>query len=120
MNRANAENWKAQRDRTMSNGLAKAEQKASDAVATNATKLETARGLLIDKLNHVLSHMPEDCGSRTRQMMKDQNGRSITRDYDILALVSVYEKLTRSGYGGEADDDPVMAILRRWDDASGE
>lgn len=120
MNKANAENWKAQRDRAMSNGLAKAEQKASDAVATNATKLETARGLLIDKLNHALLHMPEDTGSRTRQTMKDERGRSVTRDYDLLALISVYEKLTRVGMGGEIDDDPVLAILKRWDDAAGE
>ena len=52
--------------------------------------------------------------------MKDERGRSVTRDYDLLALISVYEKLTRVGMGGEIDDDPVLAILRRWDDAAGE
>ena len=120
MNKANAENWKAQRDRAMSNGLAKAEQKASDAVANNATKLEKARGLIIDRLIRAVERMPEDGGSRTRQMMKDEKGRTLTRDYDLLALVSVYEKLTRAGIGSEIDDDPVLAVLKRWDDAAGQ
>ena len=118
MNRANAESWKAQRDRAMSNGLARAEQRASEAVATNAIKLEKARGLLIDRLNNALSQMPQDGGSRTRQSMRDEKGRSVTRDYDLLSLITVYEKLTRIGMGGEVDDDPLTEIIKRWDDAS--
>lgn len=120
MKRANAERWGGLRAEADSRATAKAQQKTADAAATNATRLETARGLLIDRLNHALSHMPEDNGSRTRQTMKDERGRSVTRDYDLLALISVYEKLTRVGMGGEIDDDPVLAILRRWDDAAGE
>lgn len=117
MQKANAECWKAMRDESLSKALAKTKQKAADEIASNAAKYEHARGLAFDRLIRALERMPESGGSHSRQTITD-GGKRITVDHDLLSIVSALEKL---GANMTIDkvDDPVMQMLKRWDDAAG-
>lgn len=93
------------------------QQKTADEIASNAAKYERAKGLAIDRLIRALERMPENGGSHSRQTITD-GGKRLTVDHDLLSIVSALEKL---GANMTIDkvDDPVMQMLKRWDDAAG-
>ena len=111
---AKAEGWIALRDRTRDAAETKVIQKTADAIATNAAKLERARGLAIDRLIRALEQMPDDGGSHSRETVTDGRKRT-TRDHDLLAIVSALEKLA-GNQAAETADDPLTALLGRLDD----
>lgn len=112
LQRANVEGWKALRDKAAIKSIQKAEQKTADAAASNAAKLERAKGLAIDRLLAILEKYPEDGGDTVRQFEKRRENK-----YSLLNIVSALEKLDKNS-PMEAADDPLMAMLKRWDDAS--
>lgn len=93
--RAEADHWKEERDNQERRNLAEASQKVASAVATNAAKLEKAKGLAIDRLIKALEQMPESSGSHSRQSVQSGSKR-MTVDYDLYEIVSALEKLERS------------------------
>lgn len=111
---AKAEGWIALRDRTRDAAETKVIQKTADAIATNAAKLERARGLAIDRLIRALEQMPDDGGSHSRETVTDGRKRTM-RDHDLLAIVSALEKLA-GNQAAETADDPLTALLGRLDD----
>ena len=91
--KANAEKWAQQREETYNKSAAKAQQKKANETASNAVKLEQAKGLLIDKLKKAIETMPENGGTHARKYIGD-GSKKLTVDYDLLAMVTALEKLT--------------------------
>lgn len=117
MKKANAEQWRKLRSDADSKSIAEAQQNTAEEKASNAAKYERAKGLAIDRLIRALERMPENGGSHSRQTITD-GGKRLTVDHDLLSIVSALEKL---GANMTIDkvDDPVMQMLKRWDDAAG-
>ena len=91
--KANAEKWAKQRNETYNKSITKAQQKKANETASNAVKLEQAKGLLIDKLKKAIETMPENGGTHARKYIGD-GSKKLTVDYDLLAMVTALEKLT--------------------------
>ena len=91
--KANAEKWAQQREETYNKSATKAQQKKANETASNAVKLEQAKGLLIDKLKKAIETMPENGGTHARKYIGD-GSKKLTVDYDLLAMVTALEKLT--------------------------
>ena len=117
--KANAEKWEAQRKAAYNKSATKAQQKTADAAASNAVKLERARGLAIDRLIRALESMPEAGGTHTRQNIQTGNKR-MTVDYSLLDIVNAIEKLTRNDStdtaGGEILNSIMDVLSRRRDE----
>jgi len=93
MKKAAAEKWSKLKKETDSKSIAKAQQKKVAVTASNAVKLEQAKGLLIDKLKKAIETMPENGGTHARKYIGD-GSKKLTVDYDLLAMVTALEKLT--------------------------
>ncbi len=119
MKKASAERWSELRKATEAKSTAKAQQRTANAVASNAVKLERARGLAIDKLIKALEAMPEAGGTHTRQYIQTGNKR-MTVDYSLLDIVNALEKLTRNDSndtaGGEVLNSIMDVLSRRRDE----
>lgn len=115
--RAKQENWTGLRTQAEHEAITKATQKTAEEKSNNAAKYERARGLAFDRLIRALERMPESGGSHSRQTITD-GGKRITVDHDLLSIVSALEKLGANMTIDQADD-PVMQMLKRWDDAAG-
>ena len=105
--RANNEKWAEIRDDTYNKSIAKAQQKAVEVTASNAVKLEQAKGLLIDRLKKAIESMPENAGTHARRYIGDGN-KKLTVDYDLLAMVTALEKLTADG---KSDVDEGVTVI---------
>lgn len=108
--KANVEKWADLRNDTYNKSTKKAQQKAADTVASNAVKLERARGLAIDKLIKALEAMPEAGGTHTRQYIQTGNKR-MTVDYSLLDIVNALEKLTRNDSNDAAGGEMLASIM---------
>ena len=108
--KANAEKWEAQRKAAYNKGATKAQQKAADAAASNAVKLERARGLVIDRIIRAIESMPEAGGTHTRQYVSTGNKR-MTVDYDLLDIVNALEKLGRNDNDNTAGGEILHSIM---------
>ena len=117
--RAESGEWTAEREKQERKSAAKAAQKTANAVASNAVKLERARGLAIDRLIRALEGMPEAGGTHTRQYIQTGNKR-MTVDYSLLDIVNAIEKLTRNDStdtaGGEVLNSIMDVLSRRRDE----
>lgn len=109
MKKANAEKWNRLRKEADSKAVEKAQQKTADAAATNATKLEKAKGLAIDRIIRALERMPDNGGSHSRQTLQD-GGKRLTVDHDLLDLVTALEKLQRNDMM-DANAEPVKVVI---------
>lgn len=110
MQKANAEKWKKLRDEALSKSIAKTQQKTADITASNAVKLEQAKGLLIDRLRKAIENMPDNGGTHSRQYIS-KGDKKLTVDYSLLDMVAALEKLTKDddSKGG----DPVTIVWGR-------
>ena len=108
--KANVEKWADLRNATYNKSTKKAQQKAADTVASNAVKLERARGLAIDRLIRALESMPEAGGTHTRQNIQTGNKR-MTVDYDLLDIVNALEKLGRNDNDNTAGGEILHSIM---------
>jgi transcriptional regulator with XRE-family HTH domain len=108
--KANAEKWAKQRNETYNKSITKAQQKKANETASNAVKLEQAKGLLIDKLKRAIEQMPESAGTHSRQYIS-KGDKKMTVDYDLLEMVTALEKLAKDddSKGG----DPVTIVWGR-------
>lgn len=94
--------------------MAKAAQKTADAAASNAAKLERAKGLALDRLLTILERFPQSGGDKVQQYGKDQKGHSIKNQYSLLDIVTALEKLERNSPIDEVDD-PLNKLFERMD-----
>lgn len=108
MKKAAAEGWSKLKAETYSKATAKAQQKTENEIASNAVKLEQAKGLLIDRLKKAIESMPENGGTHARKYIGEGN-KKLTVDYDLLAMVSALEKLTADGKG-DVDEGVTVVI----------
>lgn len=108
MKKAAAENWSKLKKETDSKSTAKAQQKKIAVTASNAVKLEQAKGLLIDRLKKAIEGMPENGGTHARKYIGEGN-KKLTVDYDLLAMVAALEKLTADGKG-DVDEGVTVVI----------
>lgn len=105
-----AENWAGDRDKVRDRATTKIIQKTADAVASNAAKLERAKGLAIDRLLAILERYPEDAGDAYKRF-----GDGTENKYSLLNIVTAIEKLDRNSTIDGADD-PLTKLFRRMDD----
>lgn len=84
-------------------------EKTADAVASNAAKLERAKGLAIDRILSILERFPEDAGDVYRKF-----GDGIENKYNLLNIVTALEKLDRNSTM-DSVDDPLTQLLARID-----
>lgn len=103
--RAISEGWAADRERARNSGVTKAVQRTASEIAANAAKFERARGLMLDHLITALEQMPKNGGSHSRQMITD-GGKRLTVDHDLLAMMTILEKLS-NGQVMESAFDPM-------------
>jgi hypothetical protein len=97
--------------------VTKSIQRTADAAASNAAKLEKARGLAVDRILKILSEYPEEAGDELTEFGKGEHGKKMSNRYSLLNLVTAIDKLSKYS-ANDAVDDPVVAMLKRWDDAS--
>jgi hypothetical protein len=112
--KANAEKWAQQREETYNKSATKAQQKKANETASNAVKLEQAKGLLIDRLKRAIEQMPLNGGTHVRQHIQDGNKR-MTIDYSIMDMILALEKLSKDEI---VADDPLMRLLGDLDEQS--
>lgn len=108
--KANAEKWADLRSETYNKSIQKAVQKTAEETASNAVKLEQAKGMLIDRLKKAIEKMPENGGTHARQYIGDGN-KKLTVDYDLLAMVAALEKLTAGENKNSGDESAVNIII---------
>lgn len=108
--KANAEKWAQQREDTYNKSVIKAQQKKANETASNAVKLEQAKGLLIDKLKRAIEQMPESAGTHSRQYIQ-KGDKKLTVDYDLMDMVTALEKLSGGENGQQSE--PVTIIWGR-------
>jgi hypothetical protein len=108
--KANAEKWAQQREETYNKSATKAQQKKANETASNAVKLEQAKGLLIDKLKMAIEQMPESAGTHSRQYIS-KGDKKLTIDYDLLEMVTALEKLSKNDNGQQGE--PVTIVWGR-------
>lgn len=104
--------WEKNRVTARDRARTKSIQKTAEVAASNAAKLERAKGMAIDRLLAVLERYPENAGDAYRQFGDREENK-----YSLLNIVTALEKLDRNSTIDEADD-PLVQMLKRWEDAS--
>ena len=112
--KAQKENWPKQRERLVNAVETKTIEKTSDTIATNAAKLEKAKGLAIDRLLNILERFPQSGGDKVQRYGTDEEGHSVKNQYSLLDIVTALEKLERNSTIDEADD-PLNKLFERMD-----
>ena len=116
--KAKAEKWVECRKKAANKALTKTIQKTANAAASNAVKFERARSLALDRIIHALERMPEQGGTHLSQTITDDKGRRSKVDYDLPSIVVALERLG-GFFDVEQADDPLLEMLRKWDDEAG-
>ena len=114
MQKANREHWKDDRDKAVSRGIARSQQKSAEKIADNAVIAQDIKKRLLLRLQRIEEKYPYD--STEVRMRKDGN----TVIYRIRDLTAAYKDLTEDmPKGGEDRNSPIYDLLRRLDDESG-
>lgn len=113
--RAESGEWAAEREKQERKSAAKAAQKTANAVASNAVKIERAKGMLIDRIIRAIEQMPVNGGTHSRQYIQEGN-KKLTVDYSLLDLITALEKLSKEEI---VADDPLLRLLGDLDEQSG-
>ena len=116
LRKCKTEEWTKSRNEARAKATEKAIQKTAEAAATNAAKLEKARGLALDLTLRILEQYPTDGGSKHRVIDQGVTYETMT-EFELFSLVSVLEKLGKNG-SVETTDDPLMKMLEAWNNAS--
>ena len=117
LRKCKAEQWTKSRNEAKAKATEKAIQKTADAAASNAAKLEKAKGLALDLALEILSKYPKNAGNKLRTFGKDKHGNDVMTEFELLSMVTVLEKLGKGGVT-DAEDDPLMKLLEAWNNAS--
>ena len=112
-----ADGWQESRKEAANETRRKSIQKTADAAASNAAKLEKAKGLALDLALEILSKYPKNAGNKLRTFGKDKHGNDVMTEFELLSMVTVLEKLGKGGVT-DAEDDPLMKLLEAWNNAS--
>ena len=101
MQKANKEHWKKDRDQAISKGLAKSQQRAAEAISSNAEIALRIRSKLLRKLEREIDALPESIGSETRNSVVEKSygkGKSTVKEaakaYKLRDLAAAYKDLT--------------------------
>ena len=110
MQKANREGWKKDRDKAISKGIAKIQQKSADKIADNATIAADIRKSLLLRLQRIEQKYPMDATEvRTR---KGDN----TAIFRIRDLTAAYKDIAEGLTSAETDKNaPIYELLRRLD-----
>ena len=110
MQKANREGWKKDRDKAISKGIAKIQQKSADKIADNATIAADIRKSLLLRLQRIEQKYPMDATEvRTR---KGDN----TEIFRIRDLTAAYKDIAEGLTSAETDKNaPIYELLRRLD-----
>jgi hypothetical protein len=112
-----ADGWQESRKEAANETRRKSIQKTADAAASNAAKLEKAKGLALDLALEILSNYPKNAGNKLRTFGKDKYGNDIMTEFELLSMVTVLEKLGKGGVT-DAEDDPLMKLLEALNNAA--
>ena len=114
MQKANREHWKDDRDKAISKGIAKSQQKSADAIADNAVIAADLKKRLLLRLQRIEERYPFDA---TEVRAKQGNNFVVFRIRDLTAA---YKDLTEDLPKPEEDKNgPIYELLRRLDDECG-
>lgn len=129
---ANKEKWAQSREAYQAKVKTRAEQKAVDLISDGQAELSAAcvrvRLKLMQRIEAAIDKMPVVSGSRTYQQMVEtdkENGTDKLQsvEYNIRDLTSAYRDIQRIVDDSKANigsaDDPLIEILKRWDNAAG-
>ena len=136
LRRANSEGWTKLRETAYNKTVTLSQQKIATAAANSAAIAERIRQKLLKRLEEEIDRLPESIGTEMEQNISnytyegdgDKKGggsrvKSRTdggKRYKLKDLTGAYMDLVKDmpkENGGE--DDPLMAVLKRWNDASG-
>lgn len=114
MQKANREHWKDDRDKAISKGIAKSQQKSADAIADNAVIAADLKKRLLLRLQRIEERYPFDA---TEVRAKQGNNFVVFRIRDLTAA---YKDLTEDLPKPEEDKNgPIYELLWRIDDECG-
>lgn len=127
MQKANKEHWKQDRDKAISMGLAKSQQKAADTIADNATVAARIRAKLLHKLEREIDALPDLIGSETRntilenEYLKNDKGKAIgnkpvkakeiSKAYKLRDLTAAFKDLTADMQMAQSESNPLLQSL---------
>lgn len=116
MQKANREHWKQDRDKAISKGIAKSQQKAADAISSNAETAARIKAKLLRKLEREIDLLPDKIGSDSsvtevtrKKNTKGQPVRSITSTaFKLRDLTAAYKDLTADMVSTETAGSDLM------------
>ena len=123
MNRATKEQWAAKRKQASNKALAKAEQKAVNIAADNATIALRIKQKLLKRIEKEIDALPEDMGTETyhEKTKRTEDGAKIVsgKKYRINDLAQSYKALVGdmpeiNDIGNEVEDDPLTQSLKEF------
>ena len=127
MQKANKEHWKQDRDKAISRGLAKSQQKAADAIADNSVIAARIRTKLLRKLEREIDALPDLIGSETRNSIieneyatnekgrtvgnKPLKAKEVSKAYKLRDLTAAFKDLTADMQMAESAANPLLQSL---------
>jgi len=119
MQKANREHWKQDRDKAISKGIAKSQQKAADAISSNAETAARIKAKLLRKLEREIDLLPDKIGSDSsvteitrKKNTKGQPVRSITSTaFKLKDLTAAYKDLTADMVQTEQSGNELLQSL---------
>jgi hypothetical protein len=110
MQKANREEWKKDRDKAISKGIAKSQQKSAEKIADNATIAADIKKMLLLRLQRIGNKYPFDATEiRTKQ------GEN-TVIFRLRDLTAAYKDLTDGLPMAQGDQNaPIYELLRKLD-----
>lgn len=110
MQKANREGWKKDRDKAVSKGIAKIQQKSAEKMADNATLAADLKQRLLMRISRIEQKYPFDATE-----IQTREGKS-TVTFRIRDLTAAYKNLTEDIQSVTADKNaPVWELLRKLD-----
>lgn len=118
MQKANREHWKQDRDKAFSRGIAKSQQKAADAISSNAEIAARIKSKLLRKLEREIDALPDSVGSETRNSVVEKStdrNKSVIKEavkaYKLRDLAAAYKDLTADMISTETAGSELLQSL---------
>lgn len=112
--------WLEKRKEHKRKVIEESSQKTADAAASNAAKLEKAKGLALDLALEILRKYPKNAGNKLRTLGKDKHGNDIMTEFELLSIVSSLEKLEKNTQTeGSATNELLESLLQLERQAAG-
>jgi hypothetical protein len=121
LKRANREHWKDDREKASNKAAIRAQQKAADLAADNATIAERLKRKMLLRLEREFDALPELIGTETRQNMQEREydgdkGRlrklkDATKAYKLRDFTAAYKDLTGDMPTGAAPNELLQSLV---------